>query len=474
LIGIALFVILIVAYFGFMYNSKEGFFGGLGRYPQRQVLIKLSTLDKFYNTLTDPVDKALVVPVLEIYKLLILNYDTAFDTSVLIIDANKEIYAAGDKILDPQPPPPPPPPSYDYEQNATYTDGENGLTSVTYNTPDQSTNLATNGSDFLDAENDYYARRNEITKLREKVQNDVRRTWSSRIDPGITIIITNIIKWLPTGKPFYDKLVLNNFYGLLEPNINSGVSNDITLDAVRKNRLLQALANTLYEDDQLSILLGPSYAKTTNPLDLNNQAIGIIGQEYINKIVEPFIIIADYAMASGNLLPDIIVNMISQLNSSLANNTTYQAKIEQLTGSLNVALANDATDLAKIGQLSGNLNVALANDATDLATITDLNNQVAAFKKLAGQSNMTPQDIQNDYIKGKDFSSLFDAGQQQTVAQKAEAELKALLNKAEMDRAAMDRAAMDRVLADRAVADKALAAQKALDKKIKLIGKPYR
>jgi hypothetical protein len=311
-----------------------------------------------------------------------------------------------------------------YQSSGVSSVDENGETIFTYNTPDQSTNFASdgqyNGKELDDyyarideenrlrekAQNDYYVRYKEVDRLRNKATNDVRRTWSSRIDPGITALITNVIRWLPTGKPFYDKFVLNNFYGLVGDNMNPDVSNDTTL---RKQRLLQALVNTLYEDDQLSIALGPSYAKSQNltqPLTLN--ALGLEGEmfgrpmhprqslNYMSKIAEPFIMIAIYAQASGNLLPDIIVNMISQLNRALANDATDQATIGQLNSKLKNSLANDATDQATIGQLTSKLKNSLANDATDQATITNLQStlqNLQSQQKLAGQSKVTHSPI---------------------------------------------------------------------------------
>ena len=445
LIGIVAFVILIVVYFLFMHNFKEGLYSTITyEPPERQTLVKVSTLEKFYNRLTDPVDKDLVAPTLEIYKLIVSNYDNAFNTALLIFEANNEMRVVVEKIPDAQPPSQnyessyePAHPSYPmyegfssdstlYEQNdiqlqpyqssGVSSVDESGETIFTYNTPDQSTNFASdgqyNGKELDDyyarideenrlrekAQNDYYIRHKEVDRLRNQAKKDVRRTWSSRIDPGITALITNIIRWLPTGKPFYDKFALNNFYGLVGDNMNPDVSNDTTL---RKQRLLQALVNTLYEDDQLSIVLGPSYAKSQNlkqPITLNEIGIAgdMFGQNYMSKLMAPFTMIALYAVESGSLLPDIIVNMISQLNRALANAATDQATIGQLNSKLKNSLANDATDQATIGQLTSNLKSSLANDATDQATITNLQSMLKNLQSqqnLAGQSKVTPSPI---------------------------------------------------------------------------------
>ena len=448
LTGIVVFVILIVGYFLFMYNSQEGFYSTTIYQPlERQRLVKVSTLEKFYNRLTDPVDKDIVAPMLEIYKLIVSNYDNAFNTALLIYDANNEMNSVAEKIPDAQPPPDNYGLSYNmyegfssdstlYEQNDiqlqpyqsefVYNDESPAvvLTGKEANDYYASVNGGNQWSDIdmkqaqneydsrmnkqredeamrEKAQNDYYVRRDEVNRLREKAKNDVRRTWSSRIDPGITALITNVIRWLPTGKPFYDKLVLNNFYGLRENNMNPTISDDAES---RKQRLLQALVNTLYEDDQLSIVLGPSYAKSQNlaqplnALGLEREIFGTfpIPQQppsYMTKLTDPFIMIALYAGQSGNLLPDIIVNMISQLNSALANDITDQATIGQLNSKLKNSLANDITDQATIGQLNSKLKNSLANDATDQATITNLQSMLKNLQsqqKLAGQSNVTP------------------------------------------------------------------------------------
>lgn len=409
LIGIVVFVILIIVYFLVMSNYKEGLYSMITyQPPERQALVKVSTLEKFYNRLTDPVDKDIVAPMLEIYKLIVSNYDNAFNTSVLIFEANNEMNSVADKIPDAQPPPDiswSSSPMYEgfssdstlYEQNDSVSYGEgqglgeelddyyaimNEVNQFSDVDMQQSQNDFEAGMNKIreikamreKAQNDYYLRQDEVNRLREKAKNDVRRTWSSRIDPGITALITNVIRWLPTGKPFYDKLVLNNFYGLRENNMNPTISNDA---ASRKQRLLQALANALYADDQLSIVLGPSYAKSQNltqPINLN--ALGIegdmFGLDYMSKLAAPFIMIADYAQGSGNLLPDIIVNMISQFNSALANDATDQATIVQLTSKLKNSLANDATDQSKIANLQSMLQ------------------NLQSEQKLAGQSKVAP------------------------------------------------------------------------------------
>ena len=322
MIGIVLLLIITDIYLLYI-NYKEGFDGAA---PEKVSLIPISTIDKFYNKLTDPTDKDIVAPIVELYKVFVTNYNDAFEVSIQISDANKDIAAVEDSI------PLPTEPDYtSYDQN-----------------------------DYSAAQNDYYKKSDEVQQLRAKARTDTQQKWAPIINPGVAKVLTSAIKWLPTGKQFYDKFVMNNYYGLID-----GTNNPEYLAP----RLIQVLINTLYEDDQLSILLGPTFAKSNpNPpiklpvyvgqisaLMKDQQKMEILMNplsEYIKKALNPFMIIQGYIMTS-TVLPDTIIQLIDQLNNALANNTTNLATIGQLTGKLNLALANDAADQATINNLQG-------------------------------------------------------------------------------------------------------------------------
>ena len=316
LVGIVVLLIIITVYFLYT-NYKEGF----DQLVQGKVqLIPVSTIEKFYNNLTNQTDKDIVAPLAELYKVFVANYNDAFTVSLQIIDANKEIDAAA-AVVEP----------------SANTSGP------------------------------------------AAAQTAIQKKWAPIINPGVAKVLTNAIKWLPIGKRFYDKFVANNYYGLMD-----GTNNPDYVAPV----IIQVFMNTLYQEDQLSILLGPNFAKSNpNPpikmpvyageisaLMKDSQKMEPLAKplvEYIKKAGAPFLTIQGYIMKS-TVLPDTIVQLIDQLNN---------------------ALANDATDQATIGQLTGQLNLALANDATDQATITNLQGQVNNLQSRQPSSSAAPSNM---------------------------------------------------------------------------------
>ena len=333
LIGIVLLLIIAV-YFVYI-NSKEGFDQPV---PEKVSLIPVSTIEKIYNNLTDPIYKDIGAPIVGLYKLFVANYNDAFDVSLQIVAANKEVDTAIASVPVPQPVNP----------------------------------------DNVNSAAEDQANMSVFNKLKDEAKMGVLKKWAPTINPGIQRVLANAIRWLPTAKPFYDKLVLNNYYGLMDGTLNRNKPDmQITIVVL--------FMNTLYEEDQLSILFGPVFAKSNpNPpikMPVNDKHLlqfvkrltnpdtelpgvtqsQIYSSNYLRNLALPFEIIQSY----------VIINAQQEGINSIIPNTIIQL-IEQL----NNALANDATDQATIGQLTGNLNSALANDAADQATITNLQGQV--------------------------------------------------------------------------------------------------
>jgi hypothetical protein len=164
--------------------------------------------------------------------------------------------------------------------------------------------------------------------------------------------------------------------------------------------IMSTLINTLYEDDQLSIILGPAFAKSNpNPpmkfpvnyeqfvaFLMNTPRETMIQLEqsmvqYSTNVAQPFLIIQSYLTfnfeksVQGTLSRPGVPQSV-QVAQGLIQNNVITDTIIQLIEQLNNAVANDATDQATIGQLTGKLNTALANDATDQATITNLQGKI--------------------------------------------------------------------------------------------------
>jgi hypothetical protein len=333
LIGIVSLLIIVAVYFLYI-NVNEGFDQPV---PEKVQLIAVSTIEKIYNNLPEQTYKDIAAPIVGLYKLFVDNYNDAFDVSLQIAAAIKEADAAVASVPVPQPVNP----------------------------------------DNINSGDEDYANLMVFNKLKDNAKIDVLKKWAPLINPGLQRVLSNAIRWLPKAKQFYDKFVLNNYYGLLDGTL---IQNN---DAGR-NKILSLyvlVANTLYEDDQLSVLLGPDFAKSNpNPpfkLPTTNELVIqfaqrdsspelfrptlIYFQKYMQNLGIPFMNIQTYVSEdamlnkSNSLIPNTIIQLIEQLNN---------------------ALANDATDQATIGQLTGQLNTALANDATDQATITNLQGQV--------------------------------------------------------------------------------------------------
>ena len=340
LIGIGVLIIIIAVYLVYI-NIKEGFDGPT---PVKAQLIPVSTMEDFYNQLTDPVGKDIVAPLLELYKLFVANYDDAFAVSLQIIAANKEIDAANVKPV---------------------TASRPGMT-----------------------------RTQQAARSQQEARDTLLKKWAPIINPGIATVLTNAIKWLPRAKQFYDKFVSNNYYGLM----SSGPprSDPTTMSPIQLTLLTitTTLINTLYANDQLSILFGPTFAKTNPnfPIVLpatNDQFVAFLNKpssqeplraaqinfgQYVTNARAPFVIIHQYVTQNlkintvndfmkSNVISDTIIKLIDQLNQALASDVTDQATIGELTGKLDVALANDATDQATITNLQGKVDKLTAKDA---------------------------------------------------------------------------------------------------------------
>jgi hypothetical protein len=331
LIGIVLLLIITAIYWLYI-NVKEGFDQPV---PEKAQLISVSTIEKIYNNLPEQTYRDIAAPIVGLYKLFVDNYNDAFDVSLQIAAATKEADAAAASVPSSQPVNP----------------------------------------DNINSRVDGYTPVMGSNKLKDNVKRDVLKKWAPIINPGIQRVLSNAIRWLPKAKQFYDKFVSNNYYGMLDGTLIQ--DNDAGRKTIISLYLLGA--NTLYEDDQLSILLGPDFAKSNpNPpiklpatyeqfLQFTQQGssqsliqpAAIYFQKYMQTLGIPFMIIQKYLMEDAflntvnSIIPNTIVKLIEQLNTALANDVTDQATISQLTGQLNTALANDATDQATIHNLQG-------------------------------------------------------------------------------------------------------------------------
>jgi hypothetical protein len=358
-------------------NIKEGF---AGPGPSKVQLIPVSTIDTFYNNLTDPVGKEIVAPLVELYKLFVANYDDAFDVSLQIIAANQEVGAAVVNVKPATTQSPGMQPGADMGMQPGVDMGmQPGVDMDMQPGADMGMQPGAGMG---------------MTQAQRAVRNTIIKKWAPIINPGISTVLTNAIKWLPRAKQFYDKFVSNNYYGLM----SSGPprSDPTTMSPIQLTLLTitTTLINTLYANDQLSILFGPTFAKTNPnfPIVLpatNDQFVAFLNKpssqeplraaqinfgQYVTNARAPFVIIHQYVTQNlkintvndfmkSNVISDTIIKLIDQLNQALASDVTDQATIGELTGKLDVALANDATDQATITNLQGKVDKLTAKDA---------------------------------------------------------------------------------------------------------------
>jgi hypothetical protein len=394
MIIIVLAVLIIITLYFLYVNVKEGFGFEQPTMPVKAKLIPVSTMDKIYNQLPNQSFKDILSPIIALYKLFLANYNDAFKVSLQIQKANQ---AATVNIKDLKKP------------TGSYSD-----------------------PNYQALQEAYYAKKNENAQLRQQAIAEILPTYAPQVNPGVERVLINASKWLPTAKEYYDKFVSSNYYGLFDGTFirNNFGDNE---ESARKEFLKLAIMvlNTLWEDDQLSILLGPGFSKT-NPVnppfkmpitdegeelkvktsmspDLFTKT-GETFKKYAENLISPFMIIAQYvAMESMNnpqgrtmiagmpvdgLISNTIIKMIKQLNDSLANGAKDKARIGQLTSNLNKALANDLTDQTRIGELTSNLDKALANDLTDQATITNLQARVDNY-----DSQITTKQLEIDALQ---------------------------------------------------------------------------
>ena len=362
LIGIVLFVILIVAYFLFMYNSKEGFDGALPPKAGELVkveLIPVSTIEKFYNKLPNQNTKNILAPIVELYKLFAANYDDAFAVAFQINASQKELAATLAKIRS---------------QSPAIQPGK---------LPAE-----------INAANDIYRAKYE------KELSDLNKKWEQIINPGIQKVLINAIRWLPTAKRFYDKFVSNNYYGLMaafQPMIidqNGQRIGGLSASEAESKQLmmltiLSTLINVLWYEDQLSIVFGLAFAKSNPkppiPLPINaekllefikntpretSMSILAKGEEYMTNLSKPFAIIQEY------LIKSVITDMTGLGDPSKQTNGMQQFiqnnpipnTIIQLIEQLNTALANDAIDQATITNLEGKVDELQSNSLFNVST----------------------------------------------------------------------------------------------------------
>lgn len=349
LIGIVVLLIIIIAIYFLYANYKEGFYSvDENTVLTKAKLIPLSTVDNWYNNLTDPNDKKIVEPVVELYKLFVANYDAVFALSQQIVDMLKNFKSETGKYFVPMPQPVNP----------------------------NNVNHAAEDAANMEV---YY-------KLIKESEQNLKNEWFPKIDQGVIKVLTNAIKWLPTAKRLYDNYVSTNYYGLRDtPPILNADGSSTDKGGKKITELAVSFTNALYEDDQLSIIYGPAFAKSNptppvkmpiseeqmldifmNSPELGMYAFTIPFQQYIATVSVPFVIIMEYlslnwndSMRTGdlsgaiqkNVLTNTIVQLIEQLNNLLETDITNQAIIGQLTAKLSTALANDALDYAKITAL---------------------------------------------------------------------------------------------------------------------------
>jgi hypothetical protein len=412
LIGIVVLVIIIIAVYFLYVNFKEGFDGPA---PVKAQLIPVSTIEEFYNNLPNQTDKDIVAPVVELYKLFVANYDDAFAVYIQIIAANKEADAAVAAV-------PSTPVAAGPDMNTLRMQQDQQQAQMQSLQQQQQMDLPTDDPIQRQQQIDQMIQELSIreaqieqmrqTQPRVQPQQAARKAvllkWAPQINPGITKVLINAVKWLPTAKQFYDKFISTNYYGLMESGPASGASNligdpnnvsnsnrihNMTYRELTTLTLMTTFINTLYNNDQLSILLGPAFAKSNPnpPLKIpvnNDQVLYFLGNsspqtgmslmkpaiDYATNVAEPFMIISTYVIENtmanpiNSVIPDTILQLIEQLNTALANDAADQASIMQLTGKLNDALANDATDQATITNLQGKIQTQQSNSVFNVDT----------------------------------------------------------------------------------------------------------
>jgi hypothetical protein len=157
---------------------------------------------------------------------------------------------------------------------------------------------------------------------------------------------------VPTAKRLAVKAESNNYYGFKGP-----LGGSMESYLIKHITIFSTFVNTLYDNNQLSILFGPDFAqsnKTNLPIKMpidnanllailqtSNPVIDTI-KEYFNRYIKnismPFEIISQYVMentmkdATSGVISDTIVQLIEQLNTALENDKSDQAKITALEG----------------------------------------------------------------------------------------------------------------------------------------------
>lgn len=369
LIGIVLVVLIIITIYLFYVNMYEGF----EQQPvlEKAQLIPVSTIEKIYNQLPNQTFKDIFLPIMELYKLFVANYNDAFDVYRQILQLEKEIPAIeaseaaafnsetntirrqldvlqkqrnvlAKKLDDSNMPVKP------GGRSNVLTDQQRVKIENNINTMDREIMMKNRVLDEREREQVYKR------EMREQMRFAFPPQLAQQINPGVEKVLINAVKWLPNAKQYYDKFAANNFYGLYDNSfVEKNLSNNdqfITLYMI--------LFNTLYEDDQLSIIFGPTFSKSNPnpPLKMpltyeqfkDPQTADVIrnldmsaGQTYMQKLIVPFMIIQRYVLENtfqsnsripnpNGVIPNTIVQLIEQLNNALANDATDQATITNL------------------------------------------------------------------------------------------------------------------------------------------------
>ena len=315
MVVIVLAVLIIITLYLFYVNVKEGF--DQQSSLTKAKIIPVSTVEKIYNQLPKQTFKDIAKPMVELYKLFVANYKDAFDVSSQIVKVNQAVEAATNNIKDPEQPPPRSDEAMDYSSKAY--------------------------QDYSAAWDVFRMEMNENQKSRDKIRMQILQKEGVNIKPGIERVMTNAIKWLPNAKQYYDTFVLNNYYGLYDGTFgptNFGQNPETARNEFANLAIM--VANTLYTDNQLSVLIGPVQLPFDMPIvkkgadfistagitpDLYRE-INQYFQKYIQNLISPFYIIVQYLSRETNnydgarigglpidgTIIDTIVKMITQLN----------------------------------------------------------------------------------------------------------------------------------------------------------------
>jgi hypothetical protein len=278
LIGIVLFAILIVLYFVFMYNSKEGF-----DTPDPVKLIPVSTINKMYVELGNtPEVKELLDPIVEMLRLITENYAQAYKANILVENTHEQSKNDSRNIFN-QP--------WDVVREKICAPSE--------------------------ANDSFEVRLKEVEIIEQKA--------NAIIKPAMLKILPVVYKILALQKIIMSQL--QNKFGWM-----------FSREKEKQHKYIIAFINASYADNTLSLILGPDYVTPLPSLpilsnnNLTDDEINLINStssalsEYEQRLLQPFMML-NFTESRYGICKDLVLQLTDNLNVALANDATGQATI---------------------------------------------------------------------------------------------------------------------------------------------------